>query len=373
MALLASCQPLPHPFADDRPPRELLAIPESVGVSIAPVEGQPKAIAAELGPATARALLRHEIPASHKSTGNGSYHLHGRLIQSEHGGKSAVAVLWRLDDAKGRRIGEREARLEAPAGDWREAGGAMVERLAALSADEVARLLVKDPAAPKLAARAEPGSGRTEPGTGPPSPQPPLPRPPSAKPAVPDLVSAKPPIPASPAAANPPRKQESARTRVIVRRVTGAPGDGDTSLVQAVASVLRQQNLAIIDPGGKADFTIDGEVSIAPVGPDKQHVKIVWRVRNASGAELGTVGQENDVPRGLLSGSWGDVAHAVAASAGDGLMQVFARAAPPTNPAPATGAATASKPKAGRAQPASDRTSRPAAAAAKTAKTKGRR
>ena len=56
-ALLASCQPLPHPFADDRPPAELLAVPESAGVSIAPVEGQPGAIAAKLGAATARALL----------------------------------------------------------------------------------------------------------------------------------------------------------------------------------------------------------------------------------------------------------------------------------------------------------------------------
>ncbi len=118
IALLASCQPLPHPFAEDRPPAELLAVPESVGVSIAPVEGQPTAVAAKLGAATARALLGHDIPASEKKTNRGSYHLYGRLTQSKRPGKSALAVLWRLEDAKGREIGEREVGIKSTAKDW---------------------------------------------------------------------------------------------------------------------------------------------------------------------------------------------------------------------------------------------------------------
>ena len=89
--------------------------------------------------------------------------------------------------------------------------------------------------------------------------------------------------------------------------------------------------------GGKADFYIDGEVSIAPAGSGKQHVKIVWRVRSASGAEIGTVGQENDVPSGSLSGPWGDVAYIVALAAGEGLVQVLARAGRPRPRRAATG------------------------------------
>ena len=83
-------------------------------------------------------------------------------------------------------------------------------------------------------------------------------------------------------------------------------------------------------------------------GRTSQHVKIVWRVRDASGAELGTVGQENDVPRGQLSGTWGDVAFAVATAAGDGLLQVFARAAPPDRSAGAEAAAAARQAAEGR-------------------------
>jgi hypothetical protein len=51
-------------------------------------------------------------------------------------------------------------------------------------------------------------------------------------------------------------------------------------------------------------------------------------VRRKDGGEIGTVGQENDVPTGLLNGPWSDVAYMVAASAQDGIMQLVARGAP---------------------------------------------
>jgi hypothetical protein len=350
IALLASCQPLPHPFAEDRPPAELLTVPESFGVSIAPVQGQPAAVAAKLGAATARALLGHDIPASEKTISRGSYRLYGRLTQSKLNGKSALTVLWRLEDAKGREIGERGVGIKDTAKEWQSAGTAMIERLAAMSADAVAPLLVKQPAAPRLATLA-----------------PPFPKPAAAEPPVPNLPSAKPAVSPPPGAANRAGEQKSRQIRVALRRVTGAPGDGAASLARAVTSMLRQQDLTIVDPGGKADFTIDGEVSVASIRPDKQHVKIVWRVRNASGAELGTVGQENDVPRGLLSGSWGDVAYVVAAAASDGLLQVLARAAPSAT------AAAHEPPNADPGQPPSSSPSQPAASAVKAAKTKGLR
>jgi hypothetical protein len=310
-------------------------------------------------------------------------------MPSERSGRSAVGVVWRLENAAGREIAQRAVGVEGTEEDWRKAGDAMVERLAALSADAVAPLLVKgsvkEPSAPELAALAGPIPGSTEPNAalpGPPLPKPPVPNSPGVKPALPDLLSAKPAVPATSApatssATGPARNEETGRIRVAVRRITGAPGDGATSLAGAVTSILRQQDLTIVDPGGKADLTIDGEVSLAPAGPDQQHVKIVWRVRNASGAELGTVGQENDVPRGMLSGPWGDVAYAVAAAAGDGLLQVLARAALPANPAAGTAASAAARepPKAGPGQPSEQppdgKTSQPAASAVKAAKTKG--
>ena len=82
------------------------------------------------------------------------------------------------------------------------------------------------------------------------------------------------------------------------------------------------------DPQVKADLVLDADVAVAPPKAGKQHVKIVWRLRRKDGGEIGTVGQENDVPTGLLDGPWSDVAYIVAAAAQDGIMQLVARGIP---------------------------------------------
>ena len=275
-ALLAACQPLPHPFAEDRPPASLLAVRDSAGVSIAPIEGGPSATAGKLGAAVASALGKRDIPASDRTTSLSSYLLFGRLeAQRPRAGQGALTVHWRLQDSGGRSVGERTARLEAPASAWESGDDTIIASLAEASAAEIAPLLA-DESAPVTAEAT--GGGRT---------------------------------------------------RIAIRPVSGAPGDGAKSLANAIATVLKRQDLAVLDdPSAKADVILDGEVTIAPVKPDKQHVKIVWHVRRGDGAEIGTVGQENDVPKGLLDGAWGDVAYSVAIAGADGLLQVIARAAP---------------------------------------------
>jgi hypothetical protein len=274
--MAAACQPLPHPFAEDRPPASLLTVRDSAGVSIAPIEGGPSATAGKLGAAVASALGKRDIPASDRTTSLGSYLLYGRLeAQRPRAGNGTLTVHWRLQESGGRSVGERTARLEVPARAWDAGDDTIIASLAEASAAEIAPLL-PDEAAPAAVEAAAGG-----------------------------------------------------RTRIAIRPVSGAPGDGAKSLANAIATVLKRQDLAVLDdPSAKADVILDGEVTIAPVKPDKQHVKIVWHVRRGDGAEIGTVGQENDVPKGLLDGAWGDVAYSVAIAGVDGLLQVIARAAP---------------------------------------------
>jgi hypothetical protein len=179
-AWIAACQPLPHPFQDDRPPAALLKI-DTASVSIAPVEGEPAGIAGKLGGAVAAALLKRDIPASEKTTSLGSYPLFGRLVQSRpRDGKAKVAALWRLYDARGREIGEKKAEFEAKTSEWDAAGDQMIERLAAMSAEALAPLLHGEA---------------------------------SSKP---------PPEPAAVTAAVP----DERRLRIAVGKISGAPGDG---------------------------------------------------------------------------------------------------------------------------------------------------
>ena len=296
-ALLASCQPLPHPFADDRPSASLLRIPDSAGISIAPIEGGPSAAARKLGAAVASALVQHDIPASDRTTSLTSYLLYGRLdAQTSRSGQQTVTAHWRLQDAAGHLVGERTTRVEALAKAWDTGDEKVIAGLAETSAAEIAPLLADGASA---SAQVEAASGKTE----------------TAASDKTEAAGAK--------------TEDAGRTRIVIRPASGAPGDGAKSLANAIALVLKRQDLTVLqDANANADVILDGEVTVKPVNADKQHVKILWRVRRSDGVEVGTVGQENDVPKGMLDGPWGDIAYSVAIAGADGLMQVIARAGP---------------------------------------------
>jgi hypothetical protein len=272
LALVTACQPLPHPFADDKPPAALLEIHDTAGVTVAPLVGEPDAVAKKLGAAVAKALVKRDIPASDKTANLDSYQLYGRIVESlPRDDRSALTALWWLYDAKGRVVGKRSAQVEAATHDWHTANDAPIEQLAAISADQLIPLLE-------------------------------------------DKVPTPTPLP-----------REAERARIAIDAVRGAPGDGVKSLAAAVAAVLRQQDFAIAEDTAKADLRLQCDVSVSQAASGQQHVKIVWHVRRADGTEIGTVGQENDVAKGALDGPWGDTAYNIAIAAGDGLSQLVRR------------------------------------------------
>jgi hypothetical protein len=273
--VIAGCQPLPRPFADDVPRRgsPMLVLRDSASVSIAPIDGLPRATAEKLGPAMASALQEREIAASDKTASIGSYELVGRIQEMPASdGKAALVVSWELHDPSGQQLGERAERLEASAADWQQGNDDAVARLAAASASQLAALLQDDA---------------------------------------------------------PTEAEIGGRTRLQIGGVAGAPGDGGASLANAIIELLKKQDLVVTtDPQAKADLILDADVAISKPKAGKQNVKILWRVRRKDGSEIGTVGQENDVPAGLLDGAWGDVAYMVAVSAQEGIMELVARGAP---------------------------------------------
>jgi hypothetical protein len=262
-------------------------VPDNVNIAVMPVEGEPHATAAKLPAAIAQEFLKHGIPASDQSPTKASYQLDGRIEQHpDQAGKSLVTVHWRLRDPRGQVVSERSDRLTAPTRDWVSGNDEPISQLAAASATAMAARLV--PETPKE-----------------------------------------------------PQQTASARVRVALRQVSGAPGDGNTSLAASLAAVLKHQDIDLVDPAkGKPDVAVDGEVKLDPAKDGKQHVKIVWHVAHPDGGEIGQVAQENDVPRGQLDRAWGDIAYSVAMAAESGIMQLVDRAAPPRK----LGAATVSRP-----------------------------
>jgi hypothetical protein len=278
--LLAACQPLPHPFADDapKPGSPMLSLRDDASVAIAPLKGGPPATAEKLAEAMAKALQQRDIAASARTASIASYQLDGRVQgMPPAGDRAAVVVLWLLRDPSGKLLGERAERIEAGAQDWELGNKDAVARLAAAGADQIAAML-----------------------------------------------QGKAPVEAA----------AGGRTRLLIRGVDGAPGDGGPELARDIAVLLKRQDVAIVSgPQARADLLLYADVTVSKPVAGQQHVKIVWHVRRENGGEIGTVAQENDVPAGLLDGSWGDVAYSVAMAAQGGIMELVDRGAvPPGGP-----------------------------------------
>ncbi len=110
--------------------------------------------------------------------------------------------------------------------------------------------------------------------------------------------------------------------------VSGAPGDGNIALARAMRAELVKAGQDMADAAGRADFTLSGIVTIAPAAGNAQRVEVEWLVLDAKGKEAGRVVQLNEVPRGMLSLAWGDVAYVVAAEAAGGVKDVIANRVP---------------------------------------------
>jgi hypothetical protein len=273
---VASCQPLPHPFAEDKPPTALLVVRDTAGVAIAPVVGAPSPVTRKIADAMAKAFLKRDIPASAKTASLDSYQLYGRVAASPADqGRTTIKAEWWLYNAKGKIVGKRGVEIVAAASDWRSAGAGPIDRLASLSADRLTPLLV----------------GRA-------------------------------PVPA-PA----PVALSTRRVRVAIDKIVGAPGNGAAALKAAIAVVLPGQGVDIA-ADGQAQLHIAAAVTVSPASPGMQHVKIVWQVSRPDGTAIGTVAQQSDLPRGRLDGNWGAIADNVAIAASGGLMQLIERGEP---------------------------------------------
>jgi hypothetical protein len=273
VGLLAACQPLPHPFAQDapKPGAAILRLRDGTSIWVAPVAGTPRATAQKLAAAIARALRHQQIAASDKTAATISDVLHGRIRQMPgENGETAVVAQWRLDNARGRVLGERAVRILGEEADWQTGAKGAVARLAAASAGQLASLVEGGP---------------------------------------------------------PPAEARMRQIRLLIGPITGAPGDGADSLAHAIAQVLKQPDLAIVaGPDARPDLILDAAVTLGKPEGGKEHVRIVWRLRRPDGGEIGTVEQQNDVPSGLLDGPWGNVAWSVAVAAQGGITRLVARA-----------------------------------------------
>lgn len=118
-----------------------------------------------------------------------------------------------------------------------------------------------------------------------------------------------------------PTSLQNRPARIHFVGVTGAPGDGNTSLPTQMRAKLSNLGLVIQDTPQNADFTLSGQVQTAPGANGTTRIELQWIVTDAK-SERGRIVQLNEVPRGTLDRFWGDVAVVVADEAAGGVRDV---------------------------------------------------
>lgn len=253
------------------PPPVALSPPDSVGIYVLPVENAPAPAAAALADAMATELQRADVPASAHASNVESYRLHSvATVAPTADGRETVSIAWELRDAAGKLVGSTPSQAAVIAGAWQHGGDGLATALAAPAAPAIAKLIEGDV----------------------------------------------------------PQQQGRLTPVVILRDVTGAPGDGDRALTRAMSVALERSNLALATrPAGKEDFVVTGRVEVAAATAGAmQRVRITWALQRPDGGEIGQVKQENAVPAGSLNGAWGEIAYAITSAAAPGVRRLIEEA-----------------------------------------------
>lgn len=105
-------------------------------------------------------------------------------------------------------------------------------------------------------------------------------------------------------------------------RISGAPGDGTQALRKAMGLTLRQLGARISNAPVKGGYILSAEVEALEPYQGKQRIKIVWRVQDAQGQELGQSRLNNRLDADRLTRPWGRLAYEISRASAQsiGLM-----------------------------------------------------
>ncbi|MDX5362453.1 MAG: hypothetical protein LPL00_12955 [Alphaproteobacteria bacterium] len=118
-------------------------------------------------------------------------------------------------------------------------------------------------------------------------------------------------------------KEQTGPAPILLGPVTGAPGDGNISLREAMQETLKKRGIPLVSGEVKRWYAVSARVAARDAGGDSQSIEIVWKVEDPLGLEVGVVRQENTLPRSSIVPAWGDVAGFAADAAADGIVSLL--------------------------------------------------
>ncbi|MGE3914631.1 MAG: hypothetical protein AB7F78_02945, partial [Hyphomicrobiaceae bacterium] len=240
------------------------AIPQMCArVALAPIIGAPDAVGQQLRTQLVQAAEKQRIGVLADRDASADYGMRGYLVAARDHGGIKVSYIWDVTDPSGKRVnritGEQVTPIVTGAKD---AWGSVTPTLTQAVADKVATSLAawaptqartSPPAGVPVAAARGPAVAAAGAGAGSVSP------------------SAMPQVSATATASLPP----AASTAPIV---TGAPGDGNGALAQALERELARQG---VDSATSRGYRVEGSVTMGALKDGKQSIQTDWRVKDS--------------------------------------------------------------------------------------------
>jgi len=289
-------------------------------LAIAPVIGPPESVSKQLQAQLATDIERQNIRVAKSPNESAQYTLRGYVVSSldKTGSKAKISYIWDVTDASGKGVHRVSGEETTPAGQskdpWTAVTPNVVEAITGRTVASVSKWLpLQTPPAPAPAVASNTNADTT---SG-------LVQTAAATPDAAAQAYPKPP-PSSPSPA--PVTGSIGKPGVISARVpsvTGAPGDGSTSLRSALQRELTRNGVTLAEAPSPQTYTVEGMVAMGPGADGKQPITIDWNVSDPNGKKLGTVSQKNEVPQGSLDGAWGKTADAAAAAAAQGILKLL--------------------------------------------------
>lgn len=283
-------------------------------VAISPIIGAPEAVGKQIQQEFTNSVQSKRVSVVSGKEERADYTLRGYVVAAKDKSATKVSYIWDITDPSGKRVnritGEEVLSGNTSKDPWASLTPQVAQAIAGKAANSfVSWLPSQSGQAPVAsAAAAQPSSVGAQPAAA---------RPPEATrtAAIPQPVAAQP----APATGS----LGSGSVSAIVPRVTGAPGDGSSSLTAAIQRELSSKGVSVTDKATPAAYRVEGSVSVGAAKDGKQPINIEWLVKDPKGKKLGTVSQKNEIPEGSLNGAWDQTADQAASAAAQGIVKLI--------------------------------------------------
>ena len=275
-------------------------------ISFAQIIGPPASVSSQLTSQLISAAQQKKITVVTDKGKPATYTVRGYLAQSNERKSEKITYIWDVTDNSGKRVhrilGEESVPAKPGAKPWMSIDQAAMQRIAAKTASDLALWLPKQKAGSGAVAHTTPAS--------------------STPARTANTQANRKPAPARTAPARP---AGSGPIVALVLPVSGAPGDGRSTLTNAIRQRLRVKGVQIANTGGRDVYKINGKVTMNTKSSTTQNVKIEWQLLSPKGKDLGSVTQQSDVPKGSLDKSWGPAASSAGNAAANEILKLIAK------------------------------------------------